>query len=155
MSWTYQDFRNDVKKYEELLKKENDPIKRDDIVQYITDLKYEVACGELSCLDTGKEYEDAIRDVEISLNGGTNFGSLTHDIHDVSEYQLYDYFIDTFREKLHDILEFNKYILTLDGGLKLSKDDMFELVHDLYKSTNKAIPPTYQLHRYIIFLYDC
>ncbi len=139
MGWTYQDFRNDVNKYEELLKNETDPIKRDEIVQYITDLKYEIACGELASLDSGKEYEDAIRDVEASINGGTNYGSLTHDIHDVSEYRLYDYFIDDFRNKLHNILEFNKYILTLEGGLTLSEDDIVGLVHDLFKSTNKEI----------------
>ena len=144
MSWTTLDLRKDLKTMEKALNNESDPKRRDLIIKYIADLKYDIACEELQAFEIKEnsdeeldEDEKALKDVEMDLDEGTCYGDLTHDISDIEKYRLYYPFVEKHIEICDKSLE-KDYTFMEQGDMDLNEDDINSLTHDFFKdSTDK------------------
>ena len=148
MSWSTDNFRDILKEYERLYNQTDNDKDRDKLLDYICNMKYEIAIEELTKFERekldNKDESSNINNVltdedELNLDKTTCFGELTHDIYDMSKYiNIYPY-IEEFKTKLKNLLKYDSYKFREPGKLKLSKNDIFELIHDLFKSTTKEI----------------
>ena len=146
MGWTTLDIRKDLKYLEKILESETNPKKRDRIITYIANMKYEIACTELTKFEKDEDEEEkALNDIDLDLDEGTCFGDLTHNIADLEKYRLYYPFIKKHIDICDKDLE-RDYVFSHHGNLKLSKKEIFDAVHEFYKGTNK-----YFYNKYLLF----
>ncbi len=152
MPWSTEDFREILKKYEDLYNLSESDFEKKVLLDYISNLKSEIAVEELTKFEREKlsnpEEKTKIdlkinEDKDLDLDSGTCFGALTHDLYDISRFrELYPY-IDEFKTKLKSILKYDTFKFNAESNIKLSKEDIFELIHDLFKSTTDEIYEIY------------
>lgn len=122
-NWSSQDLRNDLQTLLRMLKEEQDPLVREKIYQYIDETKAMIIDEEMS--DDVVERSFRYDDVELRKL-----------CKEVSTYNMYYPIIRDFRNKIADT--FIKYKQKAKKQqVELSQDDIVELIHELFKSTNK------------------
>ena len=136
MSWSTLNFREDLKQYEELLKKETDPIIREELLKCICLLKNEIVIEEI----TRYEREHAIED----FADIRKIGTIVQNLSDVSKYSFYYPYIYEFRDKLNEGLASKRLKFNRNSDLRLTEEEALSLTHDMFKSTDKEFLEMYE-----------
>lgn len=130
--WDSKTLRKDLKTLEDLLKQEQNPVVRERIVEYIGEIKTTIIDEETPLQDTSDETKSPVDNL-IEVCKLTPY------------YELYYPFLEEFKNKLREF--FSQYETKLIREKKetssLSKEDIIELVHELFKSTNKEFYEAY------------
>ncbi|MBO5376636.1 MAG: hypothetical protein J6A52_07305 [Bacilli bacterium] len=130
--WDSKTLRKDLKTLEDLLKQEQNPVVRERIVEYIGEIKTMIIDEETPLQDTSDETKSSVDNL-IEVCKLTPY------------YELYYPFLEEFKNRLSEF--FSQYETKLIREKKetssLSKEDIIELVHELFKSTNKEFYEAY------------
>ena len=130
--WDSKTLRKDLKTLEDLLKQEQNPVVRERIVEYIGEIKTTIIDEETPLQDTSVETKSSVDNL-IEVCKLTPY------------YELYYPFLEEFKNRLREF--FSQYETKLIREKKetssLSKEDIIELVHELFKSTNKEFYEAY------------
>lgn len=134
-NWNKEDLRKDLQTLEKMLKDEKDPKVREKIMLYISETKDTI-------ISLDKEYFE-------EYNEGINVENLISLYKTVPYFELYYPFIKEFKNKLHNFFKHYKIKNTKEKTTttNLTKEDITELVYELFKSTNKEI---YEIYSKII-----
>jgi hypothetical protein len=144
MSWTTNDLRNVLKKYEDLYELEKDPFKKEMLLDYISNLKYSIAIEELTLYERmnikdSDDEKETDNDQELDLDNCTCFGELTHNMYDITKFRCYYPYVEEFKNKLSLLLKYKDYKFNCESTLKLSHDEMLDIVHEVFKNSTKEI----------------
>ena len=161
MAWDMTDFRNILDKYEKMYKEEKDPIIRYELAKNIAGIKKEIVSEELYVFEKRrKDKQERERTKQSSLNRlisrfkskepisfniNSSYGSIVADIYDVSLYkEIYPY-LEDFHSQVKYLVDFSKRGHGPKSQLKLTDEEILDLMHDLFKSTNKKIFDAYSV----------
>ena len=143
MAWNLNEFRKILDEYKRLYLTSTDQKEKEKYLSYVSNLKHEIAVEELTKYERENLQQETMtigeRDVVVNLDDGTCFGELTNNIYDVASYELYYGYLKDFRDKIKNILTIQEYEFQEEGKLSISKDDMLDIIHDIFKSTTKEI----------------
>lgn len=130
-NWNSNDLRNDLKTLEKMLKEEKNPKIREKIMLYIRETKDTIISLDTESFENTKE--------------GINVENLISLYKTVPTFELYYPFIKEFKNKLYNFFKHYKIKNTKEKPTttNLTKEDIVELVHELFKSTNKEIYEIY------------
>ena len=147
MAWDTREFRDIINEYGRLFHLSTDQKEKEKYLMFISNLKHETAVEELTRFErkNAKEEKMIVNDEEIIVDANDHgcFGMLVNDIYNVSKYELYYPFIQEFRDKLNTILKIKEYEFKVPGKLNVSRDDLLDIVEDVFKSTTKEIYDLY------------
>lgn len=126
-NWTSKDLRNDLRTLEKMLKEETNPEIREQLYKAIVEAKRAIICEEL------EEQEEDYHPKAL------------FDLYDeAAMFEMYYPMIKEFVSKLRytmDTFSFNSPIRP--WNLNLTEKDMFELMHEFFKTTTKEIKDIY------------
>ena len=161
MAWDLTDFRNILDRYEKMYSEEKDPNIRHELAVNIASIKKEIVSEELirydKLLQKQEEYDHAhLNPINrffkrfqyfkpIDFNIAASYGSIICDVSTAALFkEIYPY-LEEFHERVKNVVDYKKRFDGAESKFKFTDEEMLDLVHDMFKSTNKKVYDIYCL----------
>ena len=159
MAWDMTDFRKILEKYEMMYQQETDSLIKHELAISIASLKSEIVSEELLEFDKKLKEQEEKSETRLSplnrflrrfkaqkpieLNMECSYGSIVLDIGTTSIFKEVYPYLEDFFNKVKYLVDYSVKYGGPESKHIFSREEMIDLVHDLFRSTNKKVYDIY------------